>query len=142
MRIHGVSGIAEEVDQHLFELIGMDLNCEFGAGLDGDRNAGLHMGGVLKPAVYAHGRDCWTREAGELGIGAGEAGEGFGEAADVDREHGLVAAEGDGVEGARDDLLAGAGFTGDEDIGVRGDHVEHRLHGGALGDHSGASVAC
>ena len=45
------------------------------------------------------------------------------------------------VQRLRDESFAGAVLAGDEDVGVGGadarDHVEHRLHGGRLGDQAG-----
>ena len=68
----------------------------------------------------------------------------FGHAAGVDRDHRPAGARRHGVQRLRDQALAGAVLAGDQDVGVRRsdarDHLEHRPHGGRLGEDRRSSV--
>ncbi len=60
------------------------------------------------------------------------------DATGVDRDHRALAAGRHGVERPRDEALARAVLARDEDVRVgrpdAGDHLQHRLHGGRIGD--------
>ena len=124
---------------HALELAGLERAQEFG--LQSLRDVGDFVqeeGAAVGHFEAAH--------AVALGVGEGALDvaeqlafeDALGQTAGIHGDERAGGAQGDGVQGLRDQSLAGAVFAGDEDVGVGGadtrDHVEHRAHGGRLGD--------